>query len=292
MHIPIRYDTILTHPGSAHKDDLLACAVLLGSCPAPIVRREPTAADLADSAICVVDVGHEHEPERNNFDHHHLPADHVPTCSLSLVLQRLGLYEDARQFCEWLEPTEWFDCRGAVNTAKWLGVDRDIVGKLNSPIDVSLLRRFAQADRLEAGDPLWEMLKLIGDDLLEYVRGQRARLDAIAQSAEVWALESGGVPFRILFLPRTEPLPDDPSAGLGHYIEAQGWQDQIVGVVAPDRRGGGYGLSRYNDNLKLDYTRIAEEPDVHFAHKNGFVAKTTAAAADRLKDLVGKSFVG
>ena len=39
--------TILTHPGSAHKDELLACSVLLALHPVPIVRREPTPADLA-----------------------------------------------------------------------------------------------------------------------------------------------------------------------------------------------------------------------------------------------------
>jgi len=38
------FTTILTHPGSAHKDEFLACCVLLASSPGPIVRREPTEA--------------------------------------------------------------------------------------------------------------------------------------------------------------------------------------------------------------------------------------------------------
>ena len=41
---PIR--RVLTHPGSAHKDDFLACCVLLHHYPVPIERREPTEADL------------------------------------------------------------------------------------------------------------------------------------------------------------------------------------------------------------------------------------------------------
>ncbi len=77
----------------------------------PIVRKEPESAELEDSAVCVVDVGHEHDPAKRNFDHHQFPKDHPPTCSVSLVLQDLGLYEDALQFCDWLEPAEWFDCR-------------------------------------------------------------------------------------------------------------------------------------------------------------------------------------
>ncbi len=280
------YHTILTHPGSAHKDELLACAVLLAVCPAPIVRREPTSADLADPAVCVVDVGLEHEPSSSNFDHHQLPADHTPTCSLSLALKHLGLYEDARLFCDWLETVEWFDCRGANTTAKWLGVDRDVLGKLSSPIELSLLRRFALAERLGPGDALWELLRMVGEDMLDYVRGLRARIAEIERVAELWELDTPDGALKIVFIPRSDPLPEDPSSGLRHYIEARGWEGEIVGIVTPDRRGSGYGLSRYNDHPKLDFTRILGEPDVRFAHKNGFVAKTDATAPERLRELL------
>jgi hypothetical protein len=36
----------------------------------------------------------------------------------------------------------------------------------------------------------------------------------------------------------------------------------------------------------LDFTRIATEPDVHFAHARGFVAKTSASDVERLQALV------
>ncbi|MEM6602347.1 MAG: MYG1 family protein, partial [Verrucomicrobiota bacterium] len=116
---------IITHPGSAHKDDFLACCLLIARFPVTIQRREPGEQDLADPATAVVDIGLRHQPELANFDHHQFPRDHVPTCSLSLVLQYFDLYGDARRFCEWLEPAEWFDCRGAVDTAHYLGVERD-----------------------------------------------------------------------------------------------------------------------------------------------------------------------
>jgi hypothetical protein len=280
------FTTLLTHPGSAHKDEFLACCVLLALHPVPIVRREPTASDLSDPQIAVVDVGHEHDPARNNFDHHQLPKDHAPTCSLSLVLQHLGIYADARQFCEWLEPAEWFDCRGPISTAKFLGVDRNALPKLNSPIDITLLRRFALADRIEPTAPLWAIMRMIGEDLLDYVRTLRTRLDFIAQHAQVWELVLGGEPEQILFLPRTDPLPDEPSMGLERYIEAQNLAGKIVGTVAPDRRSTGYGLSRFQDNPRLDFTRIADAPGVHFAHARGFVAKTSLTDHAHLKALL------
>ncbi len=285
----IPFATILTHPGGAHKDEFLACSVLLSLHPVPVVRREPTAADLADPAVCVVDVGHEHAPERNNFDHHQLPKDHPPTCSLSLVLQQLGLYADARRFCPWLESAEWFDCRGAVTTARWLGVADDVLPKLNSPIDVTLLRRFALAKRLAPGDPLWEMMRMVGEDLVNYVRTLRARLGFIGQHAQLWPLSPLG---KVLFLPRTEPLPEEPSLGLDEYIDEQNLAGEIVGLIYPDRRSAGYGLGRFRDHPSLDFTRIAREPDVHFAHARGFVAKTSAHETERLRSLVTRALVG
>lgn len=283
----LKFRTILTHPGGAHKDEFLACAVLIASCPVSIERREPRDADLADPQTCVVDVGHRHEPALNNFDHHQFPKDHVPTCSLSLVLQHLGLYEDARQFCEWLETAEWFDCRGPFATAQWLGVDREVLNKLNSPIDVALLQRFAQTTQLAPHDPLWEMMRLIGLGLLDYLKSLRARLDFLAQHTEIWNLALPGQPdAKVVFLPRTDPLPDEPSYGLDRFVEQHASASTVIGLVYPDRRSTGYGLSRHRDNARLDFTRIANDPCVHFAHARGFVAKTTTTDSKQLRQLL------
>ncbi|PAW61119.1 MAG: hypothetical protein B9S34_16545, partial [Opitutia bacterium Tous-C1TDCM] len=257
-----RFESILTHPGGAHADEFLACSVLLAVQPAPVVRREPTADDLARAEVCVVDVGHRHEPARHNFDHHQLPKDHPPTCALSLVLQHLGIYDDARRFCDWLETTEHFDTRGPIQTAQWLGTTPETLAKLNSPVHTALLRRFAAAARLEPGDPLWEMMRLIGTDLVDYVAKLRTRLDWLAGRAEIWTLELGGRPAQVLFLPRTEPLPDDPGLGLDRFIQGRGLGEQMVAIVSPDRRSSGYGLERYRDNPRVDFTRLEGRPGV------------------------------
>jgi len=275
-------ERILTHPGGAHKDEFLACSLLVAVHGVEVIRREPVAADLEDPATAVVDVGGEHDPAKNNFDHHQFPADHPPVCALSLVLQHLGLYEDARAFCDWLEPAEWFDTRGPNVTAKWLGLDRDTLAKLNSPIDVTLLRRFAKATRLVPGDTIYEMMRFIGEDLIEFLRSLRQRLDFVAEHSQLWQLGDQ----EILFLPRTEPIPEEPSSGIGRYLESIGKSKEVVALVYPDRRGSGYGLSRHNDAPAFDFTRIETQEDVHFAHARGFVAKTSAADEPRLRELL------
>ena len=281
---------ILTHPGGAHKDEFLASCLLAAEYEAPIVRREPTQEDLDDLATWVLDVGDEHDPARNNFDHHQFPRDHEPICALSLVLQKLGLYDDARNFCDWLEPAEWFDTRGPGGTAEWLGVEREVIFKLNSPIDGTLLRRFSQADRVDPGETLYEAMQWIGSDLINYIRSLRKRLAFIAEHAEIWDLEKDGDRFKVLFMPRTEPLPDEPSHGLPRYLDSLDISGEVAGLIYPDRRGSGYGLSRHNDCPRLEFTLLEAEEDVHFAHARGFVAKSSATEKGRLQELVRKAW--
>lgn len=275
--------TILTHPGGAHKDDFLACCLLLAISPAPIVRRNPTPEELEDPHFCVIDIGGRYEEELMNFDHHQLPRDHPPTCSVSLILQSLGVYEDAKQFCEWLEPTEWFDCRGPVKTADWLGVDREVLNKLNSPIDVTVLRRFAYSEYLGPGDIVWELMKMIGEDLLHYIRSLRERLDYLMKACEIWDVEGSS---KVAVLPKAANMPNEPSLGMGRFVEMKNLSSEVIALVYPDRRGEGYALSRYNDCALLDFSLLEAEEDVLFCHTQGFLAKISATSKARIIELI------
>jgi hypothetical protein len=282
-----RFTGILTHPGSAHKDEFLACCLLAAVHEAPIFRREPTQADLDNPAMAVVDVGGEDDAARGNFDHHQFPKDHPPICSLSLVLMDLGLYEDARLYCDWLEVAEWFDTRGPVETAAWLGVERELLAKLNSTVDLTLLRRFAGMSEIRAGEPMFEVMRWVGGDLIGYLRSLREKLTEIERVSEIWEMDD----FRVLFLPRAENFSEDASAGLARYAAGLPEEKRVIAMVYPDRRGAGFALSRYNDDLGMDFTRIANEDDVHFAHARGFVAKTSATDLGRIRDLLAMSRV-
>jgi hypothetical protein len=286
--------TILTHPGGAHKDDFLAACVLAAEHFAPIVRREPTDADLDDPGVAVVDVGGRHEPARANFDHHHFDRAHPPTCALSLVLDHLGLYSEAKALCDWLEPAEHFDSRGPKKTAEWLGVPRRAIAQLHSPIDVTFLRRFAATSALAPGDTLYEAMRFVGEDLLDYLRTARSRLAEVRTHVERWMLSvpssTGSEDVQVVFLPRDSGVLDEPSSALASFVRAEKLTDVVVALVYPDRRGDGYGISRYEDHPALDFTRVAAEPDVHFAHASGFVCKTSATDEARLRELLTRAW--
>ena len=282
--------SIITHPGGAHKDDFLACAVLLFQHQVSIFRREPLESDLSDSSIAVLDVGGEHAPERLVFDHHQFPRDHVPTCALSLVLQYLGIYEDAREFCPWLEVAEWFDCRGPKDTAKWLDMDRETLAKLNSPLDITLLKNFAAQTEHHPGEPIWEVMRMIGRDLVEFITNLRSKLNEVSQFTEVWNLKKDKDEFKVLFLPRISSLPEGASDVLGYQVRALGLEKEIIAVLSPDSRGQGYGMRRYNDDARMDFSKVEGEADVHFAHARGFIAKTSAVNKERLQEMLIQSY--
>jgi hypothetical protein len=278
--------TIITHPGGAHKDDFLACAVLLSKFPVAIFRRDPTEKELTDSEIVVVDIGHQHDPNLNNYDHHQFARDSEPSCALSLVLQKFGIYEDAKEFCSWLETTEWFDCRGPQDTAEWLGVEREAMAKLNSPIDVAMFQAFAKQKEHHPGEPLWEIMKMIGSDLVSYVVNLRSRMNKVAEYEEIWQLGGEDETIKVAFVPRTEPPIEDVSGGLSWRVKELGLEEEVVAMVYPDSRGQGYGMRRFNDSPVLDFGKLSAEPEVHFTHNRGFIAKTSCTEISRLKELI------
>lgn len=279
--------TIITHRGGAHKDDFLACSLLVARHGVPIFRKDPTDEELADPSIAVIDVGHLHEPEKNNFDHHQFPRDYPPTCALTLVLQHMGIYEDARMFCDWLEPAEWFDTRGPKKTAEWLGVERDVISKMNSPIDMSVLRGFAKVEKHESGEPIYELMQIIGNDLLEYLTDIRSRLDIVSEHVMRWEIAGGeGETWSALYFPKLNDPLENASSALARYILVNKLDQEIAAIVYPDSRGEGFGLARFNDHPSLDFTRVESAEDVNFAHTSGFLCKTSATDPDRLKELL------
>ena len=195
----------------------------------------------------------------------------------------MNLYTDAKRFCDWLEPTEWFDCRGPVKTADWLGVDREVLNKLNSPIDVTVLRRFAYSEFLGPRDIVWELMKMIGEDLLNYIKSLKERLTYLMKTCEIWEMEGNE---KIVVLPKTANMPSEPSLGMGRFVEMKEIAHEVIALVYPDRRGNGYALTRYNDCSRLDFSRLEPETDVLFCHTQGFLAKTSATSNTRILELI------
>ena len=42
-------------------------------------------------------------------------------------------------------------------------------------------------------------------------------------------------------------------------------------------------MRRYNDSPVMDFSKLSDEPEVHFTHNRGFIAKTRAPKFPRLR---------
>lgn len=111
-------EKILTHGGTRHADECLAIAVLRAAgCTAPVEYTfRPSAEDLSNPKVLVLDVGRVFDPQKGNFDHHQdadLPATNVLVLRAffpegeqrDLVEQLLFSYVDKVDRGEIVEPT-------------------------------------------------------------------------------------------------------------------------------------------------------------------------------------------
>ena len=132
---------------------------------------------------------------------------------------------------------------------------------------------------------------MVGEDIVNYLRSLRQRLDYLKEHAQYWTIGTDAQPLQALFLEKSETIAEDPSFGIFAFIESEGKEEEVHGLIYPDRRGDGYGLTRFNDSQRLNFSQIESQADVRFAHKRGFVAKVNTSDPVRLKELLKLAIV-
>lgn len=254
---------IITHPGTAHKDDFLTVSVLLATLgEAEVFRCEPTSADLADPKIYVVDVGMEYAPERSNFDHH---QDRSLPCAFHLVMQHLGHHDAAKQVFVWYPHMSMMDVRGPYRTAEHLGVDSSILFASSSPIDGFVLSRFSRLTILRSSDLLYEFMKTLGEELIALISHKMVRLERLKNEAEI-------VPVKHLKAIICM-IDDEPKLAMELFLRFLN-DERVVVSITPAIRGEGWEMLRLENHRNVDFRVIENHPAVSFVHANGFLAKT------------------
>jgi hypothetical protein len=256
---------IVSHPGSAHKDDFLAVSVLLATLgDAQVFRREPNSADLEDPNTYVVDVGMEYDPERHNFDHHH---DHSLPCAFHLVMQHLGHHEAAMLMFEWYPHMSMMDVRGPYRTAEHLGVDASVLFASSSPIDGYIISTFGNIESLCCEDLLFKFMKSLGKDMIALINRKMKRLERLKAEAKVVQVKH--------LMAVTSDISNSPKLAMELYLRFLN-DERIVMSITPSNRSEGWELLRLGDNTIVDFRAIKKSPEILFVHSSGFLAKTNA----------------
>lgn len=260
---------IVTHPGKAHRDEFLAVGIVLAVLPTQVsrkvtlARREPTAADTLADGVLVLDIG------GGDFDHHQLARTAPACCALTLVLKDLGLLETAYQAWPWLGFTEVLDSKGPSVAAESVGATwPKSLPMLLSPVEQWALHWFEQGH-----NDCLDVPRGIGAFLLQELQDYAAAEVALAKHAKVRTVAG----LEVIDLSFTTELTAVPAWKARHAPHA------VVSILKDDR-GDGLALYRYNDDSRVDFSRLQDVAAVKFAHKGGFIAKTHEVLPEKVVD--------
>ena len=266
----MKVQKIITHPGSAHFDDVTAVSLLLAvykDIDFHIERREPIPKELEDPDTWVIDIGNRHEPEKHNFDHHQSLA--CPA-SFVLVAEYLGI-KDKLSIMAWWNFKDEVDRYGSRNTSTKFNAGDDLINR--NPVEDWLAVCFASD--VEKTVPL---LKSFGNYLIEEAENLKNQIDVLKSGTRI---DISGVPAIISETRET--------IGMEEFRRLDDDPPDIV--ISLDRRDDGWRIFRY-DGTPVNLTLLADDERVSFAHKSGFLAKTIdRLTLDELSDLISKAVV-
>jgi len=269
--VAMKAQLIITHPGSAHFDEVTAVSLILAvyaDTEFRIERRDPVPVELDNPDVWVVDIGDRHEPEKHNFDHH---QDTDCPAAFVLVAEYLGLLE-TMSVMPWWHFKDEVDRFGPGKSSIKYHAGDDLVNR--NPVESWLVARFASGP--EACLPL---LKAFGIHIIGEARMLKSQIDFWRTSSR---LVIAGVPAMI--------GETRESAGLEEFRRLEENPPDIV--ISLDRRSKGWRLFRY-DGTPVDFSLISDRPEIAFAHKSGFIAKTKERLAiDDLIALVSEAVTG
>jgi hypothetical protein len=282
---------IITHNGpKAHADEVLAIAILLGMVQPDLtkvrIERRPrvSEAHLDDEDTWVLDIGHRHEPESKNFDHHGEDQEDLP-CTLHLVARHFGLEEALQGAFPWYEYKNVLDTQGPRAAARAVGVTGN-TRPLMSPVEGWLLSRFADSDGVIRDRILVRVLRDMGRSLVERAHEFERKIDELKRESEVWTRElsyikADGDELSITVLSAPDLVADGAviRAYRDRYEREHGKAFTVT--ITKDPRGGGTSLYRYEDAVvdafgedpeQLDFTDLRGRGITRFVHNSGFLA--------------------
>lgn len=279
----MRRTKIVTHNGSAHRDEFLACCAIIyhefsrNMERPPVERRLVTPADLSNDGIYVIDTGGQWNPRLLNFDHHQAEAEVADKCALDLVLAHLMPHDDFAYYSrsnDWLRLTAMQDTRGASETATTLGVSLKTYSITRSPIEIYMLRWFADASTVHPDSPLWLAMLEIGRGMLSAVP------DFSAQQEALRALPGPMEMFGVRVWDIRAAWASD--ARHGHVVVNDVASKLGVDVVVGHNlRNNKVGLYRQEwAASKLDLSKTAAHPKHFSSHQNGFYAVVESDVKD------------
>lgn len=284
---------IITHAGSAHRDEVLACAVICYLQQIErILRVEEVTPEVLEKfqPAFVVDIGGKYDVQGQPvwLDHHQMPREQA-TSAFDLTVKYLaeqqaqpGIHAYLSRPGGIIEQVSILDHQGPMVYAAKYGIDpKKGFCQLLGPIESAVIRAFegngAITDKSGLG---LNALRSIGMMVWEAAADMLSQLDVVRRKAEI----ENDV---MIVLDGDQNFDPDATRQIRDEIVAKGTAINVL--VTKDNRGMGLTLYRFDDYPGINFSKIEKEPEVHFAHRGGFIAKTRSADLGKAMELIQKA---
>ena len=274
---------IITHSGSAHLDDFLSCCLVLNRSGniKKIKRKEPDNAEIKDPAIWKLDVGERHDPDVKCFDHHQDGMDEE--CTLSLLLKNWGLWSIANEIHNWLKIVVIKDTLGPKEVTKELEISFKAMGALDSFVERSVLDFFIMQNEIDKGSFLFSLMEMIGQNFFALIDEYTTVMDEVKEKLKYKTIN--GVQSIFFY----ENL--NSSSTITRIIKnkmKEKWPTLKGGIaVYPNKRvKGTLVIKRYDDDERVDFTRISHYEKVVYSHPKGFFVSVEQMTEDELEQYI------
>lgn len=258
---------IIVHSGNAHLDDFLSCCLILNKDEDVVLieRRNPTAEDLENPEVWVVDIGEEFNPERLNFDHH---QKEMEDCSLSLLLKYWEIWQIALVVHGWLETAVLIDTIGSKRVINRLGLHMSVLVMFDSFIERSILHTFQQKAKIKKGSCLFAVMKSIGKEFFRQIEEYTHLLEIFDSKTEL--KEINGIPaiqcLDLEFTPMLKRIMIEKKREL--------WGEGGLAIYRNERGEGMISVKRFDDDRRVDFRKLPthDKKKIEFVHPSGFFA--------------------
>ncbi len=274
---------IITHPGSPHLDDFLSCCLVVNKSGniKKIKRKEPNKAEIKDPAIWKLDVGEMFDPETKCFDHHQDDID--DDCTLSLLLKYWGLWSIANEVHNWLKIVVVNDTVGPEEVTKQLKISYTAMGALDSFVERTILDLFKKQKEIEKGSPLFSLMEIVGQSFFSLIEEYAAVMEDVKEKLKYKTIKGVQSIFFYKDL--------NPSNILVRIIKdkmKKKWPNLRGGIaVYPNKRvKGTLALKRFDNDERVDFSRISNYDKVVYSHPKGFFISVEQMTEDQLEQYI------
>lgn len=268
---------IVTHPGTAHIDDLMSVCVALAVWPINVVeRRQPTVDEIEDPEVLVLDIGLLHDPERMCFDHHQYHKTAEAECALSLLAKSItwdGVnVHEAFSIAKWYESMKILDAKGIADLAQHLNINIQSIHATKSPLIGAMLYEFQKHPRREVQptsshpgvirfDPFLACLQLLGRQILGTAVATFKQVQKLNQKCKIIKVE--GVYGYVL----------ESSDCRGSKVWRENQEVDLKFSITHASRSDGWVITRY-DSKVVNLKQLHDHEDVEYVRPDGYKLKT------------------